>query len=87
MAKLGSKKCPIYVRVASHEQLRVVADQCAQLDLHFIAELSPDHPPDLEQFERAINPPQPVKTQMCVGRNDPCPCGSGRKFKKCCIDS
>lgn len=21
-----------------------------------------------------------------VGRNDPCPCGSGRKFKKCCID-
>jgi uncharacterized protein YecA (UPF0149 family) len=19
-----------------------------------------------------------------VGRNDPCPCGSGRKFKKCC---
>jgi len=22
-----------------------------------------------------------------VGRNDPCPCGSGRKFKKCCGDS
>lgn len=22
-----------------------------------------------------------------IGRNDPCPCGSGRKFKKCCIDS
>lgn len=21
-----------------------------------------------------------------VGRNDPCPCGSGRKFKKCCMD-
>lgn len=21
-----------------------------------------------------------------VGRNDPCPCGSGRKFKKCCLD-
>lgn len=21
-----------------------------------------------------------------VGRNDPCPCGSGAKFKKCCID-
>ncbi|HRF11915.1 MAG TPA: SEC-C metal-binding domain-containing protein, partial [Candidatus Accumulibacter phosphatis] len=19
-----------------------------------------------------------------VGRNDPCPCGSGRKFKRCC---
>ena len=21
-----------------------------------------------------------------TGRNDPCPCGSGRKYKKCCID-
>jgi hypothetical protein len=21
-----------------------------------------------------------------VGRNDPCPCGSGKKFKKCCHD-
>jgi hypothetical protein len=22
-----------------------------------------------------------------VGRNDPCPCGSGKKFKKCCLDA
>ena len=22
-----------------------------------------------------------------VGRNDPCPCGSGRKFKRCCADA
>jgi len=21
-----------------------------------------------------------------VGRNDPCPCGSGRKYKKCCLN-
>ena len=21
-----------------------------------------------------------------IGRNDPCPCGSGNKFKKCCIN-
>lgn len=31
-----------------------------------------------------INPrSEQVKTQK-VGRNDPCPCGSGKKFKKCC---
>jgi hypothetical protein len=23
---------------------------------------------------------------MTVGRNDPCPCGSGLKYKRCCID-
>jgi uncharacterized protein YecA (UPF0149 family) len=24
------------------------------------------------------------RTEPKVGRNDPCPCGSGKKFKKCC---
>ncbi|MBR5314381.1 MAG: preprotein translocase subunit SecA [Clostridia bacterium] len=27
---------------------------------------------------------QPVKKGIKVGRNDPCPCGSGKKYKKCC---
>jgi len=27
---------------------------------------------------------QPVKTEKRIGRNDPCPCGSGKKYKKCC---
>ncbi len=27
---------------------------------------------------------QPVTTGKKIGRNDPCPCGSGRKYKKCC---
>lgn len=28
-----------------------------------------------------------MKTQIGVGRNDPCPCGSGQKFKKCCLNT
>jgi len=32
--------------------------------------------------------PPPVETirgdKKDVGRNDPCPCGSGKKYKKCC---
>jgi preprotein translocase subunit SecA len=27
---------------------------------------------------------KPVQAQSKVGRNDPCPCGSGKKYKKCC---
>jgi preprotein translocase subunit SecA len=27
---------------------------------------------------------QPVLAKKTVGRNDPCPCGSGKKYKKCC---
>jgi preprotein translocase subunit SecA len=29
--------------------------------------------------------PAPVKREgRKIGRNDPCPCGSGKKYKKCC---
>ena len=26
---------------------------------------------------------QPIRVEQKVGRNDPCPCGSGKKFKNC----
>ena len=29
-------------------------------------------------------PLKPIKSSKSVGRNDPCTCGSGKKFKKCC---
>ena len=28
----------------------------------------------------------PASAALHVGRNDPCPCGSGKKFKKCCLN-
>jgi preprotein translocase subunit SecA len=33
----------------------------------------------------AAAPKKPVQRKsQKVGRNDPCPCGSGKKYKKCC---
>lgn len=29
-------------------------------------------------------PKEPVRNDSTVGRNDPCPCGSGKKYKNCC---
>ena len=31
--------------------------------------------------------PRPVVKDHKIGRNDPCPCGSGLKYKKCCLNS
>jgi peptide deformylase len=28
---------------------------------------------------------KPVQNPLKTGRNDPCPCGSGKKYKKCCL--
>ena len=42
-------------------------------------------PPPGTELPQAHQPAVPVrKTGREVGRNDPCPCGSGRKYKKCC---
>lgn len=32
----------------------------------------------------AINPKSAPRRVQRVGRNEPCPCGSGKKYKKCC---
>jgi tetratricopeptide (TPR) repeat protein len=36
---------------------------------------------DLEPMARPAAPAKRLK----IGRNDPCPCGSGKKYKKCCL--
>jgi hypothetical protein len=33
---------------------------------------------------RSVQAPVPRAKTLKVGRNDPCPCGSGKKYKKCC---
>lgn len=35
-----------------------------------------------DYFEPSI---MPISTEPKIGRNDPCPCGSGKKYKKCCL--
>jgi len=37
-----------------------------------------------DQVRPAGGAPRPAGGMPTVGRNDPCPCGSGKKFKKCC---
>ena len=37
-------------------------------------------------FNEPFLPDTYVRAEPKVGRNDPCPCGSGKKYKKCCLD-
>ncbi|MFW5736676.1 MAG: SPASM domain-containing protein, partial [Halanaerobium sp.] len=47
----------------------------------------------LSRLVKAKKPPKLMRKEMQkiyqdkwnVGRNDPCPCGSGKKYKKCCL--
>lgn len=39
---------------------------------------------DPDWLDKAIAKQPYVRPQPKIGRNDPCPCGSGKKYKKCC---
>ena len=43
---------------------------------------SPYYETPIKDHDRAIN--EPVRVEKKVGRNEPCPCDSGKKYKKCC---
>lgn len=36
------------------------------------------------RIKAEICPNEPIRVSKRVGRNDPCPCGSGKKYKQCC---
>jgi len=46
----------------------------------------PEQPQNVSEnkYEDAEPAPKQRRTGEQVGRNDPCPCGSGKKYKKCC---
>lgn len=83
MAKIGSTKRPIIVRVHSDEKARYVAETCVEHGWHYIIGFELDKPEDISDLEKALNPPAPAQSEK-VSRNEPCPCGSGKKYKKCC---
>ena len=83
MAKLGSKKNPLILRVADESKVEQIAEICYQNDWQFILGIEPDQKEDLSDLERKLNPPLRHEVRK-IGRNEPCTCGSGKKFKKCC---
>lgn len=83
MGKIGTEKKPIIVRVQTEERGRYVAEICTEHGWHYLIGLEPGKPEDISDLEKALKPPLPVQSAK-VGRNEPCPCGSGKKHKKCC---
>ncbi len=39
-----------------------------------------------KEIKKEYNASRIVRNDNKISRNDPCPCGSGKKYKKCCID-
>ena len=84
MTKLGTKKKPVIVRVQTEKRGQKIAAICAEHGWHCIIGLEPDKSEDISDVDRLLNPSVTKIADKKIGRNVPCPCGSGKKYKKCC---
>jgi SWIM/SEC-C metal-binding protein len=84
MAKLGTEKNPAVVHVRTERRFKEVTALFKEKGWKYKIGLEPDKPEDIADLERLLNPPQPQRVEKKVGRNEPCSCGSGKKYKNCC---
>lgn len=85
-SKGGSKKYPLALVVTSEERQQEVQALAAAADLY--AEVSIDDTEgaveSIAELTALLNKGSTVKEHKTPARNDPCSCGSGKKYKKCC---
>ncbi len=82
--KLGTESNPAIVRVQTESRMKEIAAKFEKNDWKYTIGMEPDEPEDITDLEILLNPQKTVVAEKKVGRNDPCPCGSGKKYKKCC---
>jgi SWIM/SEC-C metal-binding protein len=87
LASIGTRQHPAIVRVQTTERAEQILAFCKEHDIQTIVGVEPDKPEDVSDVERVMRNRQPARAAAKVGRNEPCPCGSGKKFKKCCEGS
>ena len=83
-AKLGTEKNPAVARVKTKKRMKEVEKIFEDKGWKYTIEIDRDKPEDITDLEILLNWPKPREVEKKAGRNDPCPCGSGRKYKKCC---
>ncbi len=83
MSRLGSKERPAVVRVQTEQLAREILALCNERGWQVLVGIEPDQPEDTSDVLKLLNPTPPARALPTPGRNDPCPCGSGKKYKKC----
>jgi len=83
-AKLGTEKNQAVVNVQTEKRAKELETVFKENGWKYRIELEPDKPEDIKDLNILLNPQMPWIAEKKVGRNEPCQCGSGKKYKKCC---
>jgi preprotein translocase subunit SecA len=82
VVKMEVTRLLLTVRIQSQEQVAEAA-QAMELQASQLSNLTYTHPNDDGSVSQETDPSTLVAEVPRVGRNDPCPCGSGKKYKLC----
>ncbi|WP_290704701.1 PBPRA1643 family SWIM/SEC-C metal-binding motif protein [Amphritea sp.] len=84
--KAGTQKFPLSLTVTDEARKKEVETLVAEAGLY--ADIAVDSTEGAVEsivgFEALINKGSTVTIEKTPARNDPCSCGSGKKYKKCC---
>jgi SWIM/SEC-C metal-binding protein len=84
--KAGSNKYPLALVVTTEARKQEIEVLVAEAQLY--AEISVDSSEDavesIAELTALLNKGDTVKLDKTPARNEPCSCGSGKKYKKCC---
>ncbi|WP_051785705.1 PBPRA1643 family SWIM/SEC-C metal-binding motif protein [Endozoicomonas numazuensis] len=83
-ARLGTEKNPASVVVQTEEREQELAAIFEENGWFYTIEVDEELQEDISDLELLKNLPTTKVVEKTPGRNDPCVCGSGKKYKKCC---
>ena len=82
--RLGTLKAPAQISVQSLEREQELAAVFADKGWACVIEVNPEQDENIRDLEILQNEKVAAVSPKIARRNDPCPCASGKKYKKCC---
>ena len=82
--RLGTKVNPATVYVQTEERNEELQALALEHNIHIQVEISEDKPEDTRELDSLLAKTATQIKNKVPARNEPCVCGSGKKYKKCC---
>lgn len=82
--RMGTKKAPAQISVQTEEREQEISAIFAKNKWFCEINVDPDQDENISDLEILKNKPVSAVNTTKASRNDPCPCESGKKYKKCC---
>ena len=82
--RLGTKKAPAQISVQTEERKQELAAIFAENNWISDIKIDPEQDENIRDLEVLQNKQISTVSSKKISRNDPCPCESGKKYKKCC---